>query len=113
VILEVVILNVQPNQEAAFEAAMLQARPLIATTPGFEGIEVRRCVETPNRYLMVVRWETIEAHTVGFRQSERYPPWRGLLHHYYEPFPIVEHYGDSLDFGSEKSNGDTTRRPSF
>ena len=100
-ILEAAILNVLPGQEAAFEAAMLQASPLIAATPGFKGIEVRRCVETPNRYLLLVRWKTIEAHTVGFRQSKRYQPWRDLLHHFYEPFPTVEHYGDSLDFEQE------------
>ncbi len=91
-ILEVAILNVIEGQETAFETAMHQARPLIEATPGFVNIDVRRCIETPNRYLLLVSWETLEAHTVGFRQSERYQPWRALLHHFYDPFPAVEHF---------------------
>jgi heme-degrading monooxygenase HmoA len=55
-------------------------------------MEVRRCIETRNRYLLLVAWEKLEDHTVGFRQSARYQEWRALLHHFYEPFPIVEHY---------------------
>jgi len=70
-ILEAAILNVRPSQEEAFESAMRVARPLIAAKPGFESITVRRRVETPNRYLLLVMWQTLEAHTVGFRQSDR------------------------------------------
>ena len=95
-VLEVAVLNVIPGEEVAFEAAMTTARPLIATTPGFEGIEVRRCMETRNRYLLLVRWETLEDHTIGFRHSDRYERWRELLHPFYEPFPLVEHYGETL-----------------
>lgn len=95
-ILEVAVLNVRPGQPAAFEAAMSEARPLIAATPGFQRIEVRPCVETPDRYLLLVWWDTLEAHTEGFRQSERYQAWRALLHHFYDPFPLVEHYGASI-----------------
>jgi heme-degrading monooxygenase HmoA len=91
-ILEVALLNVRLGQEAAFETAMRDARPLIAATPGFLSIEIRRCVETPNRYLLQVSWETLEDHTIGFRQSDRYQQWRTLLHHFYDPFPTVEHY---------------------
>jgi len=96
-ILETAILNVRPGREAAFEAAMRAARPLIAATPGFRGIDVRRCVEAPNRYLLLVTWDTLEDHTVGFRQSDRYQAWRALLHHFYDPFPVVEHYAEPLD----------------
>jgi len=92
-ILEAAILNIRPGEEAAFEAAMREAQPLIAASPGFVRIEVRRCVETANRYLLLVTWETLEDHTAGFRQSDRYQQWRALLHHFYEPFPVVEHYG--------------------
>lgn len=91
-ILEVAILNVRKGQEAAFEKAMGKARPLIESTPGFAGIDVRRCVETPNRYLLLVSWRALEDHTIGFRQSQRYQQWRDLLHHFYDPFPLVEHY---------------------
>ncbi|MBR1223067.1 antibiotic biosynthesis monooxygenase [Bradyrhizobium sp. U87765 SZCCT0131] len=95
-ILEAAILNVKSGQIAAFEAAMGQARPLIAATPGFQRIEVRPCLETEGRYLLLVWWDSVEAHTVGFRQSARYQAWRDLLHHFYEPFPVVEHYGQPL-----------------
>lgn len=75
------------------------ARPLIAATPGFGDIDVRRCIETPNRYLLLVAWQNLEDHTVGFRQSEQYRKWRELLHHFYDPFPVVEHFASSLDLG--------------
>jgi heme-degrading monooxygenase HmoA len=92
VILEAAILDVKRGEEAAFETAMAKARPLIAATPGFQNMSVRRCIETPNRYLLLVEWDSVEAHTIGFRQSERYAQWRALLHHFYDPFPAVEHY---------------------
>ena len=91
-ILEVAILNIRPGQSAAFEQAMTTARPLIAATPGFQSIELRPCIETPGRYLLLVTWDKLEDHTVGFRQSSRYQQWRELLHGFYDPFPTVEHY---------------------
>jgi heme-degrading monooxygenase HmoA len=91
-VLEMAILDVRPGQEAAFEAAMRQARPLIEAARGFVSIDLRKCVETPNRYLLLVSWKTLEDHTIGFRQSHRYEQWRHLLHHFYDPFPTVEHY---------------------
>ena len=99
-VLEVAILNVRPGEEPAFERAMRDARPLIAATPGFLKLELRRCIETANRYLLLVTWEKLEDHTIGFRQSDRYAQWKQLLHHFYDPFPLVEHYGDLLDLDS-------------
>ncbi|HWE71916.1 MAG TPA: antibiotic biosynthesis monooxygenase [Stellaceae bacterium] len=95
-ILEVAILNVRPEQAADFEQAMRTARPLIAAAPGFQSIELRPCIETPERYLLLVMWDKLEDHTVGFRQSDRYERWRALLHGFYDPFPVVEHYEPSL-----------------
>ena len=95
-ILEVARLDVVPTQEALFEAAMRQALPLIQATPGFVELTLRRCIETPNRYLLTVSWQSLEDHTVGFRESDRYAQWRALLHHFYDPFPVVEHYSDAL-----------------
>jgi heme-degrading monooxygenase HmoA len=98
-ILEVAILNIRPGQSGAFEAAFRTASPLIASIPGYLGHELQCCIETPDRYLLLARWETLEAHTVGFRGSPQYQEWRALLHHFYDPFPTVEHYewrmGDS------------------
>ncbi|HEX3437819.1 MAG TPA: antibiotic biosynthesis monooxygenase [Pseudacidobacterium sp.] len=95
-ILEVAVLDVRPTQEDAFEAAMRHALPLIKATPGFLEMHLRQCIERPNRYLLTVSWSTLEDHTVGFRQSDRYAAWRSLLHHFYDPFPIVEHYAEPL-----------------
>jgi heme-degrading monooxygenase HmoA len=91
-ILEVAMLNLKPGTSAAYEAAFAQAAQLIASMPGFVSHELQRCVEAPDRYVLLVRWQTLEDHTVGFRGSEAYQEWRRLLHHFYEPFPNVEHF---------------------
>ena len=90
--LEVAILNIRPGQFTAFEAAFREARHYIAVTPGFISLELRRCVEKPDQYLLLVHWRALEDHTVGFRQSAQYQDWKRLLHHFYDPFPSVEHY---------------------
>lgn len=95
-ILEHALLNVKPGEEAAFEAAMTDAKSIIASMKGFQGLEVRRCMETTSQYLLLVRWDTLEDHTVGFRESAEYQEWRQKLHHFYEPFPTVEHYGEPV-----------------
>lgn len=95
-ILEHAVLNIKRGQSRDFEAAMAKARPLIEATPGFQRMEVRSCVESKDRYLLLVWWGSVEAHTVGFRQSAQYQQWRELLHHFYEPFPTVQHYGKPL-----------------
>lgn len=91
-ILEHALLNVKPGQAEAFERAFAQASSIIAASPGYLSHELQRCLETPGRYLLLVRWQTLEDHTVGFRQSEPYREWKALLHHFYDPFPTVEHY---------------------
>jgi heme-degrading monooxygenase HmoA len=92
VILEHALLPVRPEQEAAFEAAFTQAKAIIAGMPGFAGLTLSRCVERPSAYLLLVRWERLEDHTEGFRGSREYQQWRALLHHFYDPFPVVEHF---------------------
>ncbi len=91
-ILEMAVLNVKPGSALAFESAMRKARALIEASDGFQKMEVRPCVETENRYLLLVWWDTVESHIIGFRQSERYEEWRAVLHDFYDPFPIVEHF---------------------
>jgi heme-degrading monooxygenase HmoA len=92
VILEVAPLTVRDGQAEAFEAAFRSAREIITSMPGFLSHELHRCIERPNEYLLLVRWKSLEDHTVGFRQSPRYLEWKQLLHHFYEPFPLVSHY---------------------
>ena len=91
-ILEAVILNVRPGQESAFEAAFAVASPIIASTPGYISHQLHSCMETTGRYLLLVQWQTLESHTVNFRDSPNYVEWKNLLHHFYDPFPVVEHY---------------------
>lgn len=91
-ILEVAILDVIPGSVREFEVAFHQAEPIIASMHGYLGHELRRCVEKESRYLLLVRWNQLEDHTVGFRQSSQYQEWKRLLHHFYDPFPTVEHY---------------------
>ena len=86
------ILPVLPGREEEFEAAFARARPLISATPGFRGLTLRRSLETPSHYLLLVEWDAVEDHTEGFRGSPRYAEWRALLHGFYEPFPVVEHF---------------------
>jgi heme-degrading monooxygenase HmoA len=89
-ILEVAILDVRPGQETAFEQAFAQASPLIAAMSGYIRHELQHCLEVQNRYLLLVQWQTLEDHTIGFRGSPEYQEWKRLLHHFYEPFPTVE-----------------------
>jgi heme-degrading monooxygenase HmoA len=91
-VLEVAILNLRPGASAAFEAAFLEAQQIISASPGYQRHELRRCVEADDRYLLLVWWDTVESHARGFRGSAAYQRWRELLHHFYDPFPTVEHY---------------------
>jgi heme-degrading monooxygenase HmoA len=91
-VLEVAILNVRAGESEAFEAAFDEAQHIIASRPGYGRHELRRCLEASDRYLLLVWWDTLESHTQGFRKSPEYERWRALLHHFYDPFPTVEHY---------------------
>jgi len=92
VIREHAVLDVRSGQEHAFESAFGDAKAIIAAMPGFRSLTLDRCIETPARYLLLVEWERLEDHTEGFRRSTDYGEWRELLHHFYDPFPAVEHY---------------------
>ena len=91
-ILEVAILDISPGQESEFQAAFANASPLISAMQGYVSHQLQRCVEKQNRYILLVNWEKLEDHTIGFRGSEGYQEWKKLLHHFYDPFPTVEHY---------------------
>ena len=95
-ILEHALLHIRPGQSAAFEAAIREARPLIAASPGFIAIDVRPAAETADLYLLTVTWDSIASHRDGFRGSERYKLWRDLLHGFYEPMPIITYFGETI-----------------
>lgn len=91
-VLEHALLPVRAGEEQAFEAAFAQARPIIAGMPGFRRLTLSRCLERPGTYLLLAEWDRLEDHTVGFRGSADYQQWRALLHPFYDPFPVVEHF---------------------
>src|SRR5256885_13951227 len=95
-VLEHALLSVLPGREAEFEAAFTEAAPIIAASPGFGELRLSRCLERPNVYLLLVEWDSVEAHQDGFRGSAGYQRWKALLHHFYDPFPTVEHYAPVL-----------------
>ncbi|SDQ43364.1 Heme-degrading monooxygenase HmoA [Arthrobacter crystallopoietes] len=92
VITEHALLPVRPGQEGAFEAAFREASAIISAMPGFGGLSLSRSIEEGSKYLLLVEWDRLEDHTEGFRGSAEYQQWKKLLHHFYEPFPTVEHY---------------------
>ena len=91
-ILEVAALSVRQDQTGAFEAAFGRAQEIIASMPGYMSHELHRCLEQANLYVLLVRWQTLADHEIGFRKSAQYQDWKKLLHHFYEPFPAVLHY---------------------
>ena len=91
-ILEVAILDVIPEQTAEFERSFSEAQKIISLMKGYISHQLQKCLEKPNRYILLVNWETLDDHTQGFRGSAEYQEWRRLLHHFYDPFPEVEHY---------------------
>jgi heme-degrading monooxygenase HmoA len=92
VITEHALLPVVPGKEEEFLVAMAEAKSIIASSPGFVSLRVERCVERPSTFLLLVEWEHLEDHTECFRGSPAYAEWRAALHHFYDPFPVVEHF---------------------
>jgi len=97
-ILEAAILDVITGKEQEFESAFEKASPLIASMDGYISQQLQHCMETSYRYLLLVQWKTLEAHTVGFRGSEEFQEWKKLLHHFYDPFPVVQHFEVAQDY---------------
>ncbi|MBE7162080.1 MAG: antibiotic biosynthesis monooxygenase [Williamsia herbipolensis] len=91
-ITEHALLPVAPDRADEFEAAFEEARTIIAASVDFGGLELLRSIESPGTYLLLVRWDSVEAHTDGFRGSPGYRRWKALLHRFYDPFPTVEHF---------------------
>jgi heme-degrading monooxygenase HmoA len=99
VILEHAVLSVKADELEEFETAFALATDIISAVPGFRSLTLSRCLERDNGYLLLVEWDRLEDHTEGFRGSAEYERWRALLHHFYDPFPVVEHYATALTTG--------------
>lgn len=91
-ILEAVMLQVKEGMEKEYEEAFRGASGIISSMKGYISHELQRCMEVKGKYLLLVQWETLEDHTVGFRHSNEYQEWKNQLHHFYDPFPTVEHF---------------------
>jgi heme-degrading monooxygenase HmoA len=92
VILEHAVLDVRPGREDEFEAAFREATSIISSMPGFRSLRLEHGIEVTSRYVLLVEWDRLEDHTEGFRGSPEYQQWRDLLHRFYDPFPVVDHY---------------------
>ncbi|NUT35597.1 MAG: antibiotic biosynthesis monooxygenase [Hamadaea sp.] len=93
-VLEIAQFEIIPGREEAFEAAYAEGRALLAQTPGFRNARMTRGVESPSRFVLLVEWDTVDAHEVGFRGSDRFPAWRALIGPHFAAPPQVEHYAD-------------------
>jgi heme-degrading monooxygenase HmoA len=93
-VIEVALIDVQEGHEDEFAAAYAKARHLVATTPGCRSVRMTRGVETPTRFVLLVEWDSIEAHLENFRDSDRFPQWRALIGPYFDGAPQVEHFID-------------------
>lgn len=91
-ILEVAILNIKKGLSKDFEDAFQEAQNIISSMKGYISHQLKKCIEEEDKYILLVNWQTIEDHEIGFRKSVKYQEWKNILHHFYEPFPTVEHY---------------------
>ncbi|MGZ9584470.1 antibiotic biosynthesis monooxygenase family protein [Paenibacillus marinisediminis] len=91
-ILEVAVLRVKPGSINEFESSFRKASKILAGMRGYIHHELYKCVQEDLKYILLVKWNSIKDHKVGFGQSPEYEEWKALLHHYYDPMPVEEHY---------------------
>jgi heme-degrading monooxygenase HmoA len=92
-ILEVADIRIQPGKNAEFDAAIQRGvETVIANAKGFRGYEVHKGIESPERYVLMIRWDTLENHTIDFRQSSAFTAWRAIVGPYFATPPQVEHF---------------------
>ena len=92
-ILEVADIRIPPGQNAEFEAAIERGvTTVIAKAKGFRSYKVQKGVESPDRYLLMIEWDTLENHTVDFRQGPLFPQWRAIVGPFFAQPPQVEHF---------------------
>jgi len=91
-IVELATIDIKQGTNADFEAALEKAQHVISKSNGYIGHQFQKCVEQDNRYVLLIRWKTLEDHTKGFRESELFKEWRALIGPYFETAPMVQHY---------------------
>jgi heme-degrading monooxygenase HmoA len=93
-VLEVALIDVQPGREDEFAAAYAQARPWLADTEGCITVRMTRGIESPSRFVLLVEWESVQAHEENFRATDRFTQWRTLIGPFFAQPPLVEHFTD-------------------
>jgi heme-degrading monooxygenase HmoA len=93
-VIEVALIDVQAGHEDDFAAAYAKAYPLLATTPGCRSVRMTRGIESPSRFVLLVEWDSVDAHLDNFRATDRFAQWRGLIGPYFDGAPRVEHFTD-------------------
>jgi heme-degrading monooxygenase HmoA len=93
-VLEVAEIKVTPGQEEAFKEAYRTARELVKVSPGLRSMRMTQGVETPTRFVLLIEWDSVEAHEQDFRDTERFPKWREAIGPYFAQPPLVEHFED-------------------
>ena len=96
-ILEVAILHIKPEDISKFEAVFPKVEPIFRSVKGYISHELQRCVETKGRYHFLIRWESIDAHMVNFRQSPKVQEFRGLVGAFFAQPPVAEHFEQVTD----------------
>lgn len=91
-IMETATIEVLDGKETEFEAALEAAKLVLAQASGFNVLQVHRGIERPNVYLLAIGWDTLEDHTIGFRESELFVQWRELIGPFFANPPFVEHW---------------------
>jgi heme-degrading monooxygenase HmoA len=94
VVLEVALIDVQDGTAEQFASAYRIAREIVLSTPGVRSVRMTHGIERPTRFVLLVEWDSVEAHEVNFRQTDRFARWRGLIGPYFASPPLVEHYED-------------------
>ena len=93
-VLEIADFTVKAGTEDRFAAAVREGLALIGRTPGFLGARLTRSIESPSRFVLLVEWDSVDAHVDNFRSTERFGQWRGLIGPYFAAPPVVEHFTD-------------------
>jgi heme-degrading monooxygenase HmoA len=93
-VLEVALIDVIPGQEDAFEASYRLGHPILAGTPGCRSVRMTRGIESPSRFVLLVEWDSVEAHDENFRATDRFAEWRGHIGPHFANPPLVEHFTD-------------------
>jgi heme-degrading monooxygenase HmoA len=91
-ILELATIDIKKGTNKEFESALEKAQRVISKSKGYLSHQFHQCMEQDNRYVLLIRWESLEDHTKGFRESELFKEWRALIGPYFENPPFVQHY---------------------